>query len=760
MMFNVVLLALLASTPVEVAAKIQKKDDPIQKVLVLIKEIMAKVEGDGKAEQKTYDKFACWCEKTLARKAASIDAAKETIDVTQREVIELKGKLGELGATIKQLSKEIAENEAARKEATEIREKENADYTQERTEAEQCIGALESAVKVLSGAGTKKAMLQTLQEAQVLSVVGGVKHVLQRMPDSDALSEINENDLNLVKDFVENPTKFVSTGFSGAQIGAKSSNPFGDYAPASTQITGILKGMYDGMVADLEKASAEEADKQKTYEELMATKEAEHKTLTATLEEKTKEDADAKKKVADDKVLLEDTKTQLEADETFFAETKANCKAKANEWAEVCRLRTEELQGMAKAIEILEGGAFTQFQASTTSFVQVSSKVMDRVMDQRRAAAFSKLKALMKNGGGLKIAMLAAALRSGGHFDKVIIMIDKMIADLRAEEQEDIKKRDDCNNQENALKAQEEDLNYNIEKKEKLKERQEAKKAEVTSTITAKEDEIMMAQQTMDEMLAGRNEETANFKKAMKDGAAEAALLGSAIESLTAFYTNNKIPLALAQESVAEEPKYTIDEDKAPDAKFSSGARKSESKGIIAILGLMKQDVENSMKEAQAEEAAAQKEFEKLKAESQDGLDTMKATVTSLKQEEADLDGKIAETSGQVENHNDQKQATLGEKKALEPSCSWVKSNFDGRREKRKGEIAGLEEAKSMLAGARPELLQGSFHSEGNAPHTGAKVASELEFDLESMDFMKEAKSMLTGAQPELHQGSFLQLKK
>merc|ERR1719420_2908991 len=176
-----------------------KKDDPVKRVVVLIKELQAKIEADGKAEQKTYDKFACWCEKTLARKAAAIDAAKETIDKTQREIVELKGRLGELGATIKQLEKEIAENEEARKEATEIREKENEDYEAERTESEQCIGALEAAVKVLSGAGTKKAMLETLQEAQLLSVVDGVKDVLHRLPPSET---VKEGDLNLMKDFV------------------------------------------------------------------------------------------------------------------------------------------------------------------------------------------------------------------------------------------------------------------------------------------------------------------------------------------------------------------------------------------------------------------------------------------------------------------------------------------------------------------------------------------------------------------------------
>merc|ERR1719386_34323 len=114
------------------AAVVVKKDDPVARVVVLIKELMAKIESDGKAEQKTYDKFACWCEKTLARKATAIDDAKKTIDTTQREIIELKGALGELGATIKQLEKEIAENQEAQAEATGIRDKENADYEAEK----------------------------------------------------------------------------------------------------------------------------------------------------------------------------------------------------------------------------------------------------------------------------------------------------------------------------------------------------------------------------------------------------------------------------------------------------------------------------------------------------------------------------------------------------------------------------------------------------------------------------------------------------
>eukprot|EP00746_Dinoflagellata_sp_MGD_P159086 gnl/MRDRNA2_/MRDRNA2_86631_c0_seq12.p1 gnl/MRDRNA2_/MRDRNA2_86631_c0~~gnl/MRDRNA2_/MRDRNA2_86631_c0_seq12.p1 ORF type:complete len:731 (+),score=256.99 gnl/MRDRNA2_/MRDRNA2_86631_c0_seq12:120-2195(+) len=681
------------------------KEDPIKRVVVLIKELQAKIEADGKAEQKTYDKFACWCEKTLARKAAAIDAAKETIEKTQREIVELKGRIGELGATIKQLEKEIKENEEAQKEATEIREKEHEDYEQERTESEQCIGALEAAIKVLTGAGTKKAELQTLQVAQLMSVVAGVKSVLRRVPESSALSQ---NDLTVVNDFVADPAKFVSTGFSGAQTGTESTNPFGDYAPASTQIQGIMKGMYDSFTADLEKANAEEADKQKAFEELMATKQAELATLTATLEAKTKEHADAEKQLADDKVLLQDTKAQLEADEKFFEETKASCKAKAAEWAERTRLRTEEIQGIAKAIEILEGGAET-FKGAYTSFIQVSrwTNRDQSEMEKDRNAAYSMIQKLVKKGGGLRLALLAAEVRSGGHFDKIIIMIDKMIADLRVEEQEDIKARDMCNNQENALKAQGEDAEYNIKKKEGVKERQEAKKAEVIKAKEATQDEIAIAKTEMDEMLAARNKETADFKKALKDDTDAVALLEQAIASITKFYTDNKIPLELVQ----REPEYTVDEDKAPEAFGDGGygGRKSESTGIIAILSMLKEDLEKEINVAREEEAAAQAEYEKLRGEAQDGLDAMKEKETALKGEEAELDGKIADTETAIDGHKEVLENTDKQKDALKPSCEWVKNTFDSRREKRKAEIGGLEEAKALLAGARPGFLQGNF---------------------------------------------------
>merc|ERR1719189_942562 len=118
---------------------------PVAKALPLIVKLKASIEEDGRKEQKSFDKHQCWCEKTLERKAKAIADAKDSIDSLQKLIFKLEGEIGSHIAQIDQLKKYIAANLASQKEATEIRDKEFADFDAEKTENEQCVGALESA---------------------------------------------------------------------------------------------------------------------------------------------------------------------------------------------------------------------------------------------------------------------------------------------------------------------------------------------------------------------------------------------------------------------------------------------------------------------------------------------------------------------------------------------------------------------------------------------------------------------------------------
>jgi hypothetical protein len=142
--------------------------------------------------------------------------------------------------------------------------------------------------------------------------------------------------MKMIKGFIANPS-------SNKSFLQASNNPFGDYAPASTQIQGILKNMYDTFTSNLQNANEEEGTKQKSFEDLMATKKEELAALRVTLANKTQNLGEKTKDLADSKTTRAQTQEQLAEDEAFFADTKEACAAKADEWAERTRLRTEAL---------------------------------------------------------------------------------------------------------------------------------------------------------------------------------------------------------------------------------------------------------------------------------------------------------------------------------------------------------------------------------------------------------------------------------
>jgi len=659
---------------------------PVDKVVELINELKAKIEADGKAEQKVYDKYACWCEKTTARKAGNIEEAKTSVEELTQLILELKGKKSTLTAEVKQLEKDIAANEAAQKEATSIRSKENSDYTTTRSQSEQTIGALEHAVKTLTGAGEGAS---ALQQAQILSVAAGVRSALSKVPKDLMTPE----DLDAAKNFVKDPTGFFSqksASFSGAQI---SQNPFGDYAPASTVIQGTLKNMYDTFTSQLESANADEAGKQKSYEELMATKSQELATLKSTLENKQTTLGETSKNLADSQEEKAATQAQLDDDEAFFEDTKEACKSKADDWAERSRLRTEELAGINKAVEILTSDeAQATFGRATSMFLQTAQDSESAP----RAKAYRALKGVARKYHSLRLAALAATVKTGGHFDSVIKSVEKMIGDLRSEEQDDIDHRDWCQEHENKFTNQKEDLEYKVGQTEALIERLTAKSGELETAIKNTEDEILQTQEAMAEALANRNEENSDFKAALKDDTDAVALLASALEALTAYSANNK--LGLIQKK--KQPEYAVDPDAAPSADFSSGdSNKSETGGITGIIGMIKEDLENEIKEAKAAEATALAEFNKQRAAALATVAALKEKKTNQEMQKADTDEKNEDAEGvktTTETSVIQKQMELD---SIEPNCSWIKGAFDDRRTKRKAEIEGLINAKAYLAG-------------------------------------------------------------
>merc|ERR1719301_486177 len=119
---------------------------------------------------------------------------------------------------------------------------------------------------------------------------------------------------------------------------------------------------------------------------------------------------------------------------------------------------------------------------------------------QRRGAAahagqqeaYRGLKAIAGKHRSLRMAAMAAMVQtaSKGHFDVVITSVDKMLAELRQEEMDDITLRDYCQAEEVKVEGEIEDLQHETDTIQGLIDRLNAKKKETQTDITQTETDI------------------------------------------------------------------------------------------------------------------------------------------------------------------------------------------------------------------------------------------------------------------------------
>merc|ERR1719482_1790459 len=105
----------------------------------------------------------------------------------------------------------------------------------------------------------------------------------------------------------------------------------------------------------------------------------------------------------------------------------------------------------------------------------------------------------------VRLARVAATVKTSGHFDKVIEAIDQMHEVLRKEEQDDIAHRDRCEISTHNNNGAMEDLNHDIDRSKKALEKMDDKKTSLNNEISTLDDEINATQKSMAELLELRN---------------------------------------------------------------------------------------------------------------------------------------------------------------------------------------------------------------------------------------------------------------
>merc|ERR1719230_2165039 len=291
-----------------------------------------------------------------------------------------------------------------------------------------------------------------------------------------------------------------------------------------------------------------------TYDALMSAKTKEVDALTASIEEKTKRIGELGVSIVGMKEDLSDAEESLLEDKKFLADLEKNCAIKEKEWAVICKTRSEELLALADTIKILnDDDALELFKktlpGSAGAFLQVQESNND--VKSRVVSLLQEFKSHKKSDRQRIDVILMALHGKKVNFDKVIGMIDDMVALLKKEQQDDNDKKEYCEGQFDTADDKKKALERSVSKLETAIADAKESVATLTDEIAALTQGIKDLDKSGAEATENRKEENSDFKTLLASDTAAKELLAFAKNRLNKFY-NPKLYKAPPKRELSE----------------------------------------------------------------------------------------------------------------------------------------------------------------------------------------------------------------
>jgi hypothetical protein len=654
------------------------KNRPVSKVITLLKDMLKQMEKEAEEDEEIYDKMACWCETNDKEKTKAIADAEALISDLTTKIEELTANSARLNTEIKNLEKEVAENQAALDKATAIRQKQLAEFNEEEKDNLEAISALKAAITVLS----KHNSFLQVPKNNMVAVATSVQEQLQKHA-SLFVGVLTHKERRTISSFLQSPQDYFDAAPTFKQ----------SYAPQSGEIFGILKQMLETFESNLAASQKEEMANQKAYEDLKAAKEDEIAAGQAQIDSKTQELADTDEKNAQAKEDIADTKKTLAADEEFLMMLKEKCSMTDAEWEERQKTRQLEMEAVSKALAVLStDDAHDLF---TKTFNPSLMQTASTLQSERRSQASQLLTNVAKKLQSPRLATLAVRVRLDA-FTRVKKAIDDMIAQLLKEKEDEIKHKDFCVEEFNTNELQ-------TEKKEREKADLIAKIEDLELTIKSLTEAIDQLKAEIAEMQvqlkrAGEDREKENkeFQMTVADQRATQKLLTAALNILKGFYAK-KAAAALVQNGQPAGP--------PPPPGFEAYKKNAAAPGVMGMIQQIINDAKAMEAETIRSEEDAQKAYEDFVKDTNASIEAKSEDIVNKSETKAKAEADLVEAKENKDAVMLELEQLANYKAELHSSCDFVLKNFEIRQTARDEEIEALKQAKAILSGAKFEAF-------------------------------------------------------
>merc|ERR1719238_2497604 len=481
------------------------------------------------------------------------------------------------------------------------------------------------------------------------------------------------------------------------------------------------------MTTSLNDLTATEEAAIAAFNELVAAKTKEIDALTASIESKIARSGEIAVKHAEMINDLEDTREDLEESKKFLADLDVNCENKKKEWAAYQKMQGEELLALADTIKVLnDDDALELFKktlpGSSASLLQV--KVTSKAMAKQ---ALAVLKHARAGGSDPRVDFIELAMKGGKvGFEKIIKLIDELVATLKKEQEEDDSKKEWCEEELDKTEDTKKVLQNKVSDLETAIDDASESITNLKAEIEALDDGIRALDKEVAEATENRKEEHDEFTATSAANAAAVDLLGFAKNRLNKFYNPSQYK-APPKRELSEDEQITLNmggtlaPTEAPggiagtgigfvqshaapppplEADLAYKTKGEESAGVITMIDTLINDVEKENQEMKLEEEDAQGDYEKF-------MEDAKNKRAEDSKSMSDAEGSLAETNEQMVTD----KGTLGDTNTelmetekylgeVHAECDWLMKYYDVRAEARTGEIDAMGKAKDVLNGA------------------------------------------------------------
>jgi len=625
---------------------------PVQKVLTMMTEMKTNGEKMMKEEASTYASYTEWVSDTSRQLGFEIKTSNSDIEKYLATAAKADSDVSELGNAIGKLNGDLATTEGEKADATAIRKSQHADYATLSADYGESVDALERAIQTMqarSGAVPEASAFLQQQAAKV----PGMRRVLAAFLQESQTAQV--------------------TG--GPAVAA--------YEFQSGGIVALLEKFLTKFQGELEEVETEERNQSNNFDLELINLSNTIDYLKKEIEEKSVHKTKRARASAQTKSNLASTQKDLAEDEKTLADTKATFAAKSDQFKANQEVRVAELEAISKAIEIISDpsvsgsyGKHINLVQTKTSFLQVrSARTLSRKVSQRLVTFLQRKAALLSS---IALKTLAAQVESNP-FDKVVKMIEGLVAKLKEEAAAEAEHKAWCDEQlhDNKLKREKKTSKVN-----KLTATIEALTQDIASMgkkiQTLKEEQVALTM-AMSKATTQRDLEKSTNTDTMKDAAAGEQATKAALVVLREFYAS--------QGSFLQQ---------APEMAAYSGMSSAKG-GVVGMLEVITSDFARLHADTKASESAAASEYASFFA---DATASKKSKhdlefKTSLEKDQTEFEK--SETTKDLEATQVELDRSLEYQQYLKPVCLEVHVSYEERVAHRKEEIAALKEAYEIL---------------------------------------------------------------